>query len=66
MDPSTICLSVFAALISMVAIYRIYGLRATRMQVAGYRSQIMCPSCGFITARYKANCLHCGKPMHAA
>jgi len=66
MDSSTIFLSVFVALVSMVAIYRIYSLHNTRMQVASYRSQIMCPSCGFITARYKATCLHCGKPMHAA
>ena len=66
MDSSTIWISVFVGLISMVAMYRIYRMRTVRAQVASYRSQTMCPSCGSITARYKANCLHCGKPLRAA
>jgi len=66
MDLSTIWIGAFVALISMVAMYRIYRMRTVRMQVASYRSQTMCPSCGSITARYKVSCLHCGKPLRSA
>ena len=29
-------------------------------QIAGFRSQRMCPFCGLITSRFKARCLECG------
>jgi len=63
MDPSTICLSVFVALISMVAMFRIYKMNSFRMRVASYRSQTMCHACHAITPRAEANCLRCGKPL---
>jgi hypothetical protein len=66
MNTSTICFIVFVALISMVALFRIYRMRTPRMLVASYRSQTMCPACGAITARSEIHCLHCGKPLHAA
>jgi hypothetical protein len=66
MDTSTICLSVFVAFISMVAMLRIYRMRTIQVQVASYRSQIMCPACHLITARCKEKCLHCGKPLQVA
>jgi len=66
MDPSTVCLSVFVALISMVAMFRIFKLKTFRLKVASYRSQTMCPACHAITARAEPNCLRCGKPLRAA
>jgi len=63
MDSSTIYLSVFVGLISMVAMYRLYRMRTVRAQVASYRSQMMCPTCHAITARAEANCQRCGKPL---
>jgi positive regulator of sigma E activity len=66
MDQSTIYLSIFVALISMVAMIRIYGMRTGRIAVVSHQSQTMCPSCHSITARSKVNCLHCGKPLHGA
>lgn len=63
MDQSTVYLSGFIALVSMVAMVRLYGMRTGWIQAASHRSQTMCPSCQCITARSKANCLHCGKPL---
>jgi hypothetical protein len=65
MDPSTVCLSVFVALISTVAMFRIYKMNSFRVKLASYRSQTMCPACHAITARAEANCLRCGKPLRA-
>jgi predicted amidophosphoribosyltransferase len=65
MDPSTVCLSVFVALISMVAMFRIYKMNSFRIRVVGYRSQTMCHACHAITARAEANCQRCGKPLRA-
>jgi hypothetical protein len=31
-----------------------------KTQIAGCRSQRMCPSCGLITSRLKPRCLECG------
>jgi uncharacterized paraquat-inducible protein A len=65
MDPSTICLSVFVGLISTVAMFRIFKLKTFRLKAASYRSQTMCQACHAITPRAEANCLRCGKPLHA-
>jgi len=40
------------------------GIRL-KPQIAGFGSQRMCPSCGFITSRSKAFCLECGKSFPA-
>ena len=66
MDQSTIYLSIFIALVSMIAMLRIYGMRTGRIAVMSRQSQTMCPSCHSITAKSKANCLRCGKPLRAA
>jgi hypothetical protein len=58
-----ICFGLFFVLISVVALLRLYKLHVAEPRVAGYGSQTMCPSCGSITARSKAHCLHCGKPL---
>jgi hypothetical protein len=63
MNAVNICFGVFVVLISMVALIRLYRLYVAEPHVAGYRSQTMCPFCGAITARSKAHCLHCGKPL---
>jgi predicted amidophosphoribosyltransferase len=63
MDTSTICLSVFVALISMVAMFRIYKMNSFRVGAASYKSQTMCQACHAITPRAEANCLRCGKPL---
>jgi hypothetical protein len=28
------------------------------------QSQMMCPSCGLVTSRFKTFCLECGKPLN--
>jgi len=66
MNISTICFIVFIALISTIALLRIYRMRTPQMQVARYRSQTMCLACGSITAQSEANCLQCGKPLRSA
>src|SRR5579859_338738 len=66
MDSSTVCLSVFVALTSTVAMFRIYKMNSFRVKVVGYRSQTMCHTCHAITARAEANCQHCGKPLRKA
>jgi uncharacterized paraquat-inducible protein A len=66
MDQSTIYLSIFIALISTVAMIRIYGMRTGRIAVINHQSQTMCPACHCITSRSKANCLRCGKPLRDA
>ena len=52
-------------LIVLFTILLLLSLRKLRPQVTGYGSQRMCPSCGLITSRLKANCLECGKPFTA-
>jgi predicted amidophosphoribosyltransferase len=63
MDPSTVCLSVFVALISTVAMFRIYKMNSFRIKAMSYRSQTMCQACHAITPRVEANCQRCGKPL---
>lgn len=66
MNALNICFGIFMVVVSMVALLRIYKLHVAQRHVAGYRSQTMCRSCGSITARSKAYCLHCGKALDAA
>ena len=59
-------ISIFAGLlIAMLASLLLYKMRKLKLQVAGYGSQRMCPSCGLITSRLKACCLECGKSLTA-
>ncbi len=59
-------ISIFAGLlIALVASLLLYKMRKLKLQVAGYGSQRMCPSCGLITSRLKACCLECGKSLTA-
>jgi hypothetical protein len=51
----------FGLLIVLFAILRLYEMRKLKPQIAGIRSQRMCPSCGLITSRLRTCCLECGK-----
>ncbi len=55
----------FGLFVLLFTILLIRWLRKLNPQVAGFRSQRMCPSCGLITSRLKANCLECGEPFTA-
>jgi len=55
----------FGLLILLFTILLLRWMRRVKPQVAELRSQRMCPSCGLITSRLKANCLECGKPFTA-
>jgi hypothetical protein len=55
----------FGLLIVLFTILLLHRMRKLKPQVAGFRSQRMCPSCGLITSRLKASCLECGKPFTA-
>jgi hypothetical protein len=50
-------------LIVLFVILLLQRMRTLKPQLAGFRSQRMCPSCGLITSRLKASCLECGKPF---
>ena len=52
-------------LIAMFVILLLYKIRKLRPQVTGYGSQRMCPFCGLITSRLKADCLECGRSLTA-
>ena len=52
-------LVMFAMIVSLV----LYNRRRLKPQIAAYGSQRMCPSCGLITAKSRANCMECGKPL---
>ena len=56
----------FGLLIALFAILLLYKIRKLKPQVTGYGSQRMCPFCGLITSRLKADCLECGRPLTAA
>jgi hypothetical protein len=59
-------ISIFAGLlIAMLASLLLYKMRKLKLEVAGYGSQRMCPSCGLITSRLKPCCLECGKSLTA-
>jgi hypothetical protein len=53
----------FALFIVLLTILLLHGMRRLKPQVAGFRSQRMCPSCGLITSRLKARCLECGESL---
>jgi len=56
--------SVFLVLlIVLFTILLLRWMRKLKPQLAGFQSQMMCPSCGLITSRFKARCLECGKPL---
>jgi hypothetical protein len=52
-------------LVALLAILLLYNIRKLRPRVTGYGSQRMCPYCGLITSRSKANCLECGRSLVA-
>jgi predicted amidophosphoribosyltransferase len=52
-------------LIALFTILLLYKMRKLKPQIAGYGSQMMCPSCGLITSRLRACCLECGKALTA-
>ena len=52
---------VCAVLIVLFAILLLYRMSGLRPQIAGIRSQRMCPSCGLITSRLRTSCMECGK-----
>jgi hypothetical protein len=51
----------FALLIALFTILMLYRMGRLKPQIAGIRSQRMCPSCGLITSRLRTCCLECGK-----
>jgi hypothetical protein len=51
----------FGLMIVLFAILRLHEIRRRKPQIAGYGSQRVCPSCGWITPRLKASCMECGK-----
>ena len=52
-------------LIVLFVILLLQRMRTLKPQIAGFRSQRMCPSCGLITSRPRERCLECGKPFTA-
>ena len=50
----------FGLLIVVFTLLLLHWMRKLKPQVAGFRSQRMCPFCGLITSRFKARCLECG------
>jgi hypothetical protein len=52
-------------LMAVFAILVLYKIRMRKPQVTGYGSQRMCPFCGLITSRSKADCLECGRSLSA-
>ena len=50
-----------ALLIVLFAILLVCRMSGLKPQIAGIRSQKMCPSCGLITSRLKTCCSECGK-----
>jgi hypothetical protein len=49
-----------ALLIVLFVILLVHWMRKLKPEIAGIRSQRMCPSCGLITARLNPRCLECG------
>lgn len=62
MNATNVSFGLFIVLWTMLLAY---WMRKLAPEVTGLRSQRMCPSCGLITSRLKANCLECGKPLTA-
>jgi hypothetical protein len=55
----------FGLFIVFLTILLARWIRRLKPQIAGVQLQRMCPSCGLITSRLKANCLECGNPFTA-
>ncbi len=55
----------FGMFIVLLTILLAHWMRKLKPRIAGVQLQRMCPSCGLITSRLKANCLECGKPFIA-
>jgi hypothetical protein len=53
----------YALLIALFTIPPLYRVCRLKPQLAGFRSQRMCPSCGLIASRLKTCCLKCGKSL---
>jgi hypothetical protein len=50
----------FGLLFVLFVIVLLHRMRTLKPQLAGFRSQRMCPFCGLITSRTKERCLECG------
>jgi hypothetical protein len=55
----------FGLLVALLAILLLYKIPKLKPGLIEYRSQRMCPYCGLITSRSKANCLECGRSLMA-
>jgi hypothetical protein len=55
----------FELLILVFVILLLHWMRTLKPQLAAFRSQRMCPSCGLITSRRKTSCLECGHSFTA-
>jgi predicted amidophosphoribosyltransferase len=53
----------FGLFIVFFTILLLRWVRKPRLQLSGFRSQRICPSCGLITSRLRPRCLECGKPL---
>ena len=61
MSPTSIFVGLLIALFAILLVYKTRS--RLKPQIAGFGSQRMCPSCGFITSRLKERCLECGKSL---
>jgi hypothetical protein len=50
----------FGLLVVLFTMLVVRSMRKLNPQIAGIRSQRMCPACGLITARLNPRCLECG------
>ena len=56
----------FGLFIVLLTILLLRWIRRPKLQLSGFRSQRMCPSCGLITSRRKSRCQECGKSLTTA
>ena len=56
----------FGLFIVLFTILLLRWIRKPSLQLSGFRSQRMCPSCGLITSRLKPGCQECGKTFTTA
>jgi hypothetical protein len=56
MNATTISLGLLVVVFTLLLLHWM----RKKTQIAGFRTQRMCPSCGLITSRFKARCLECG------
>ena len=56
----------FGLFIVLLTILLLRWIRRPRLQLSGFRSQRMCPSCGLITSRLKSRCQECGETFTTA